>query len=143
MARKSAFNKNYYQRLIKRYFDLLLSKKLDPLLDCFAKEAVMFFPAAGIRAKGRAAVRRVFEQFVAEYPTHRVTVKHVAVDGNFGTTEQRVILVDHSGRKSEFPDNANHFRFLNGKIARVRIYSDYVEGQPLAQEFKTPSERGK
>lgn len=131
MSRESVFNKDYYYRLIERYFELLISKQLDHLLDCFSENVVMFFPAAGIHAEGRAAVRTVFEKFFAAYPNHRVTLKHIAVEGTFGVTEQHVILVDQDGRESEFPDNANHFHFLEGKIARVRIYSDYVKGQPL------------
>ena len=136
----SPYDKSYYRRLIEQYFDLLISKQLDGLCDLFAENVVMFFPAAGIDVKGRASVRTVLEKFFGDYPNHRVTLKHVAIDGTFGATEQHVILVDQQGRKSEFPDNANHFRFAEGRIAQIRIYSDFASGASIHRESKSSAD---
>ena len=136
----SPYDTSYYRHLIEQYFELITSKQLDRVCDLFAENVVMFFPAVGIDVRGRASVRAVLEKFFGDYPIHRVRLKHVAVDSTFGVTEQHVILVDTHGGKSEFPDNANHFRFVEGRIAQIRIYSDFVLGASIGGEAKPAAE---
>lgn len=108
---------------VRRYFANVDAKNMEAVLDCFNDEALFCVQTAFTRHAGKAAIRRMFEDFFAAW----VDIVHkdftCTVDEKNGriTACFEAVLTGHDGGKVSL-FNTNFWRIRNGRFQEVYVY---------------------
>jgi ketosteroid isomerase-like protein len=108
---------------IKSYFGSVDAKNMDATLACFHDEALFCVQTAFTRHAGKAAIRRMFEDFFGAYAkiVHKDFV--CTVDDRNGriTASFEAVLTGHDGKVTQL-FNTNFWRIRDGKFQEVYVY---------------------
>jgi ketosteroid isomerase-like protein len=108
---------------LNQYFARVDAKDLDGALSCFNDEALFTVQTSFTRHAGKAAIRRMFEDFFAGYAkiVHKDFV--VTVDEAHGRIAAcfEAVLDGHDGAVTRLM-NTNVWRVRDGKFQEVHVY---------------------
>lgn len=108
---------------VKKYFGSVDRKDIKATLDCFNEEALLCTQTSFTRHAGKAAIRRMFEDFFGAY----VSIVHkdfaCTVDELNGRISASFIaeLTDADGNVVNF-HNTNFWRIRDGRFQEVYVY---------------------
>ncbi|MEX2481269.1 MAG: nuclear transport factor 2 family protein [Gammaproteobacteria bacterium] len=113
------------------YFTALDERRLDDVLSYFDDDALFIVQSAYIECRGRAAIRAMFEQYLATYVhglhtdfEHIVDAEHGSISSRF-----RVELETAEGLR-ETRHSVNHWYFSGERFARVYVW---ISGENVLQ----------
>jgi ketosteroid isomerase-like protein len=108
---------------IHRYFGNVDRKNMDAVLDCFNDEALFCVQTAFTRHAGKAAIRRMFEDFFGAYAEIVHKDFTCTVDDKNGriTASFEAVLTGYDGGKVRF-FNTNFWRVRDGRFQEVYVY---------------------
>lgn len=108
---------------LHRYFANVDAKILEATLDCFHDEALLCVQTAFTRHAGKAAIRRMFEDFFSGYAvivhkdfTCTVDDKNGRIAASF-----EAVLTGHDGSVTRL-FNTNFWRVRDGRFQEVYVY---------------------
>jgi ketosteroid isomerase-like protein len=108
---------------LKRYFANVDAKNLEAVLDCFHDEALFTIQTEFTRHAGKAAIRRMFIDFMSAYETivHKdFTCTVDEVNGRIAASFEAVLTAADGSSVSFF--NTNFWRIRDGKFQEVYVY---------------------
>ena len=105
------------------YFGNVDAKNIDAAMDCFNDEALFCIQSAFTRHAGKAAIRRMLEDFTGAYATIVHKDFTCTVDEKNGriTASFEAVLTGHDGGVTRFY-NTNFWRVRDGKFQEVYVY---------------------
>ncbi len=108
----------------QRYFRNVDSKNIDPVLECFAEDAVLSVQTAGVTHRGRdGEIREMFEGFMGDIKTiYHGDMTHVVDVENQQIASQFVARNDYDDGRHVEMRNCNFFEVEGGVFKRVTIY---------------------
>ena len=108
----------------KHYFHNVDSKNIDPVLKCFAEDAVLSVQTAGASHSGRdGAIRKMFEGFMGDIKTiYHGDFTHVVDIENQKIATQFVARNDYDDGQHVEMRNCNFFELEEGLFKLVTIY---------------------
>lgn len=106
-----------------KYFASVDAKNLDAVLDCFNDEALLCTQTSFTRHSGKAAIKRMFEDFLGAYETivHRdFTCTVDEANGRIAAS----FVAELTGADGEVTvlNNTNFWRMRDGKFQEVYVY---------------------
>ncbi len=106
-----------------QYFGNVDKKDMDATLACFNDEALFCVQTAFTRHAGKAAIKRMFEDFFGAYATivHKDFVCTVDEANGRITASFEAVLTGHDGSITRF-FNTNFWRVRDGKFQEVYVY---------------------
>ena len=106
-----------------RYFGNVDKKDLDAALACFHDEALFCVQTAFTRHVGKAAIKRMFEDFFSAFETivHKDFVCTVDEKNGRVTASFEAVLTGHDGSVTRF-FNTNFWRVRDGRFQEVYVY---------------------
>lgn len=107
----------------QRYFASVDAKDMAATLDCFHDEALLCVQTSFTRHAGKAAIRRMFEDFFAGFETivHKDFVCTVDEANGRISASFEAVLTGHDGRVTSLR-NTNFWRVRNGRFQEVYVY---------------------
>jgi ketosteroid isomerase-like protein len=108
---------------INRYFGNVDAKNMAAVLDCFNDEALFTVQTAFTRHAGKAAIRRMFEDFFGAWTTIVHKDFTCTVDEKNGriTACFEALLTAEDGSQVQF-FNTNFWRIRDGRFQEVYVY---------------------
>ena len=108
----------------QHYFHNVDSKNIDPVLKCFAEDAVLSVQTAGASHSGRdGPIRKMFEGFMGEVKTiYHGDFTHVVDIENQKIATQFVARNDYDDGQHVEMRNCNFFELEDGLFKLVTIY---------------------
>ena len=106
-----------------RYFGNVDKKDMDAALACFNDEALFCVQTAFTRHAGKAAIKRMFEDFFGAFETivHRDFTCTVDERNGRITASFEAVLTGHDGSVTRF-FNTNFWRIRDGRFQEVYVY---------------------
>ncbi len=107
----------------KTYFGNVDAKNMDAALDCFHDEALFCVQTSFTRHSGKAAIKRMFEEFFGAYETIIHRGFNCTVDEANGRITASFVaeLIDADGNVTLL-NNTNFWRMRDGKFQEVYVY---------------------
>jgi len=108
---------------LKRYFGQVDAKNIEAVLDCFNDEALFCVQTEFTRHAGKAAIRRMFTDFMGAYETilHKDFVYTVdEVNGRIAASFEAVLTSADGSSVSFF--NTNFWRIRDGRFQELHVY---------------------
>ena len=107
----------------KRYFASVDAKNMEATLDCFHDEALLCVQTSFTRHAGKAAIRRMFEDFFAGFETivHQDFVCTVDQANGRISASFEAVLTGHDGSITSLR-NTNFWRVRDGRFQEVYVY---------------------
>ena len=107
----------------QRYFGSVDAKNMDTTLDCFHDEALLCVQTSFTRHAGKAAIRRMFEDFFAGFETivHKDFVCTVDEANGRISASFEAVLTGHDGSVTSLR-NTNFWRIRDGRFQEVYVY---------------------
>lgn len=108
---------------INRYFGSVDAKNMDAVLDCFNDEALFCVQTAFTRHAGKAAIRRMFDDFFGAWDSIVHKDFTCTVDEKNGRIAAcfEAVLKAADGRTVTF-SNTNFWRVRDGRFQEVYVY---------------------
>lgn len=107
----------------KSYFAKVDAKNIEAALDCFHDEALFCIQTDFTRHAGKAAIRRMFEDFFAGFETivHKDFVCTVDEANGRISASFEAVLTGHDGSVTSLR-NTNFWRVRDGRFQEVYVY---------------------
>ena len=107
----------------KRYFASVDAKNMEATLDCFHDESLFCVQSSFTRHAGKAAIRRMFEDFFAGFETivHQDFVCTVDEANGRVSASFEAVLTGHDGSITSLR-NTNFWRVRDGRFQEVYVY---------------------
>lgn len=121
MAQANSYSPDYYEALIRRYFDACNAASYDGLVDCFTDDAVHYFPAGLPEVPWRSAdtIAKKWlwcvENLGSQWTIERIIVSHDKPEAMIEWTHWK----NKSGTALR---GAEWYDFIDGKISEIRAY---------------------
>jgi ketosteroid isomerase-like protein len=119
--------------VLRRYFEVEMTRNVDAILDMFIPTAVFQTPDQ-VRS-GRAAIKPFYEDSVSRFSILEVVVKRALTDGPWGAAEWSATLRPLSGDVLLL-EGINIAEIADGRIVQMRSYYDVsaYQAPPAAQQ---------
>lgn len=107
----------------RSYFGSVDAKDMDGALACFNDEALFCVQTAFTRHAGKAAIKRMFEDFFGAYASivHKNFICTVDELNGRITASFEAVLTGHDGKITQL-FNTNFWRIRDGKFQEVYVY---------------------
>ncbi len=107
----------------RSYFGSVDAKNIDGALACFNEEALFCVQTAFTRHAGKAAIKRMFEDFFGAYASivHKNFICTVDELNGRITASFEAVLTGHDGKITQL-FNTNFWRIRDGKFQEVYVY---------------------
>lgn len=107
----------------RSYFGSVDAKNMDGALACFNEEALFCVQTAFTRHAGKAAIKRMFEDFFGAYASivHKNFICTVDELNGRITASFEAVLTSHDGKITQL-FNTNFWRIRDGKFQEVYVY---------------------
>lgn len=113
-----------YIRCVEAYFAALDARCLDQVLSFFNVDAVFTVQSAYIVCQGRdTGIRRMFEQYLATYPSGLHTdFEHIVDSASAAVSSRFRVELTHVDGHHETKHSVNHWYFRGGLFERVYVW---------------------